>query len=640
MNRPRHQMSRVARSRRSLLWLTGGAAAAAAAAAADAAFNQPRARAEALASAGAPVNFQVTSYGADNTGATDATAAIQAAIDAARAANGGTVFFPGGTYVCQGQLNLDTSVAIRLEGVGGETAGAAPGAMLRYSGTGSSFISARSSAGFELLRLGVYYVNSAFNGILVDLSSAGQSDTALAQVSDCVFGPAGGPPTAAAIVSLDRAIISTVRNCNITGAQAGIVGKAASGHYSNAIQIRDCQFIGTAGPAIVNPGQSWLIEGCTFEARADGSAGAVSCGFPAHGLSVIACWAGDITSSSASTQIAFTGQGLLVEGNMLGGHPATTAIAITGSNNIGVDIRANHFDTHATAVDLGSSVSAVTVINNSFSSVATPVAGSVPHNGMIQNTNGLGIGIASPATQLHVNGPISIGGSSPGAGSSGNGQIMPGDASPVSMRQTFSTDGTGWEFRIAKNQKGQISDLVAIHDNGNVGIGVMNPAYRLQLDTDSAAKPGTATWTTPSDAALKDPASVSDFRDGLDVIRRIRPVRYRYNGKAGMPTDGQIGVIAQEIAPVMPYSIEHFSARLDPGDADETELLGFNPHALAYVLVNAVRELDARTRRLEADQPQDGAEPEPWSDAGCAIAPGVEQRHEAHSSVVNRREPA
>jgi len=177
----------------------------------------------------------------------------------------------------------------------------------------------------------------------------------------------------------------------------------------------------------------------------------------------------------------------------------------------------------------------------------------------------------------------------------------------------------GWQLRIAKNQKGQISDLVTIQDDGDVGIGVTQPAYRLRLDTDSATKPGTGTWTTPSDAALKDSASISDC---LDVVRRIRPVRYRCNGKAGMPTNSQIGVIAQEIAPVMPYSIEHFRARLDPGDAGETELLGFNPHALAYVPVNAVRELDARIRHLEAGQPQsdEGAEPEAGGQASAASA--------------------
>jgi hypothetical protein len=582
----------VPRTRRNLLMLGGGAALAAAAA--DLAGPAPAGAGTAI---GTVTAYVVTDYGADSSGAADSTSAVQAAINAARGSNGGTVFFPAGTYRFDGQLDLDGAIAVRLEGAGGETAGASPGTQLSYTGAGTSFISARSSAGFELLRLGIFYTSSSFTGVLLDLSSGGQSDTALALIADCVFANAGGPPTAVAAISLDRAIITSVRNCTIKSAQAGIIGVAASGHYSNAIQVRDSQFVGTVGPAIQNPGSSWLVEGCTFEARTDGSAGAISCGFPAQSLSVIGCWMGDVTSPGASTQIAFRGNGLLVTGNMIGGQPATTAIAITGTGNIGVDVRANMFDTHATAVNLGSSVSAVGVVGNAFHNVATAVAGSVPANGVVQGQNGVGIGLASPATQLHVNGPISIGGANPTSGHSGNGQFMPGDASPTSMRQTFSTDGTGWQLRIAKNQKGQISDLVAVQDNGNMGIGVMNPAYQLHLATDSAAKPGTATWSTPSDAALKDPASISDFTDGLSVVRQIRPVRYRYNGKAGLPATEQIGVIAQEIAAVMPYSIERFHAELNQGDAQKTELLAFNAHALAFVLINAVQELD---KRLEA----------------------------------------
>src|SRR5688572_24690903 len=51
--------------------------------------------------AGAILDVTLAPYGADPTGATDATAAIQGAIDAAGAAGGGVVYLPPGTY----QLN-------------------------------------------------------------------------------------------------------------------------------------------------------------------------------------------------------------------------------------------------------------------------------------------------------------------------------------------------------------------------------------------------------------------------------------------------------------------------------------------------------------------------------------------------------
>jgi len=63
--------------------------------------------------------YDVLDYGADGTGASDATAAIQQAIDAAEAAGGGIVFLPAGLYRCDGLLTVNRSgVVIRGAGPG------------------------------------------------------------------------------------------------------------------------------------------------------------------------------------------------------------------------------------------------------------------------------------------------------------------------------------------------------------------------------------------------------------------------------------------------------------------------------------------------------------------------------------------
>lgn len=64
-----------------------------------------------------PVFDVVADHGADPSGEVDATAAVQAAIDAAEAAEGGVVFFPEGLYRFEGRLTVQASgVVLRGEG--------------------------------------------------------------------------------------------------------------------------------------------------------------------------------------------------------------------------------------------------------------------------------------------------------------------------------------------------------------------------------------------------------------------------------------------------------------------------------------------------------------------------------------------
>ncbi|PCH63733.1 MAG: hypothetical protein COC04_04100, partial [Gammaproteobacteria bacterium] len=80
---------------------------------------------------------------------------------------------------------------------------------------------------------------------------------------------------------------------------------------------------------------------------------------------------------------------------------------------------------------------------------------------------------------------------------------------------------------------------------GNVGLGTQTPAYQLQLSANSAAKPTTSTWTVASDRRLKE--NIKPYKGGLSDVLEITPVWFTYNGKAGMPKDTGVGVIAQDL---------------------------------------------------------------------------------------------
>jgi len=143
------------------------------------------------------------------------------------------------------------------------------------------------------------------------------------------------------------------------------------------------------------------------------------------------------------------------------------------------------------------------------------------------------------------------------------------------------------------------SEKMRIDNLGNVGIGTTNPLYQLQLSTDSAAKPTTNTWTVPSDARLK--TNVTAFSDGLSVISQINPVRYTLNGLAGTPAGAQgIGVIAQDILQVAPYTVSTYSAKLNPDDLATTQLYSFNSGDLTFVMINAIKELNTDVRQIQA----------------------------------------
>ena len=207
---------------------------------------------------------------------------------------------------------------MRLEGAGGETAGAQPASALFFDGTGQpaesppTLISARSSVAFGLKSLGIFYTNPAFTGVVVNLSQG----SAFALIEDCVI-TGDSVNNARALIWLEDAIEATICNCNLGGAQTAVFGVTDYSHNSNAIQIYNCQFIGTVNAPIMHPNQAWLIQGCTFEPLYSGFAGAVDCtGVGATGLSVIGCWMGD--AAEGGTWIEFGGAALQVSGNVIG----------------------------------------------------------------------------------------------------------------------------------------------------------------------------------------------------------------------------------------------------------------------------------------------------------------------------------
>lgn len=105
---------------------------------------------------------------------------------------------------------------------------------------------------------------------------------------------------------------------------------------------------------------------------------------------------------------------------------------------------------------------------------------------------------------------------------------------------------------------------------------------------------GTA-WVSGSDARIKE--DVRNLELGLSELCQVRPVRFRYNGRAGTKAgEAGVGVLGQEIEEVFPETIRRVSV---PAEPELDDMRVFDPSALTYVLINAVKELAARVEQLE-----------------------------------------
>ena len=94
-----------------------------------------------------------------------------------------------------------------------------------------------------------------------------------------------------------------------------------------------------------------------------------------------------------------------------------------------------------------------------------------------------------------------------------------------------------------------------------------------------------------------------------DIIEKIDPVWFTYNGLGGMSSETGVGTIAQELEKIAPYMITNWSHIDEQGV--ETDYLGVDYGAMDFVLINAVKELNEsikvmneRINTLEAENKQ------------------------------------
>lgn len=213
------------------------------------------------------------------------------------------------------------------------------------------------------------------------------------------------------------------------------------------------------------------------------------------------------------------------------------------------------------------------------------IRGSTSTNGLyVASDNKVGIGTKSPGATLHVNGTLYT-------------------EEAVNLQNTLyvRTDAPGSCVKIGTNS--QCTSNTAFDVTGNiVGENNLIVAGDIYLSgTPYVTSSSNTHWTVSSDMRLKK--DLRPYTDGLSIIKGINPVWFKYNGKGQTKDDGkdQVGVVGQDMLKIAPYTISTHKAKLNTNDKEEADILTFNPSALFYALINAVKEQQAQIEDMKKE---------------------------------------
>ncbi len=268
---------------------------------------------------------------------TDQTAAIQAIINGLPA-EGGNILFAGD--VRWTTLTAYQRRNIRFIGLGGLGAGAAQRTLFQCTsgalGNGVSAFNLKQTMNVSFEKMYIYNANAAFTGTLLDWGDL-VSGSALMSLIDCYLN----------VVSA----VSGARGINIYGATQGVFDRvkfagartlvqmqnAVGVGFCNQHTFRSCSFnpTGTQIP-ILGSGEGITFISCNVQASSSDGIGrfwATDLTQPFRGVNLIGNTFYDVLTPGGIWAGFYTGQGLNIIGNSLGG-----AANITAGNNYGLAI--------------------------------------------------------------------------------------------------------------------------------------------------------------------------------------------------------------------------------------------------------------------------------------------------------------
>lgn len=324
---------------------------------------------------GAVVN--VLDYGADPTGSSDSTSAIQTALNYAASQQGCTVFFPRGTYTCSGILSFASFViglSLVGEGVDHTNLG---GSRIVYTGASSNpffKMDVLNTRWCNIRMLDITGTNAAATGNLLSVSIFNGN------IEDCHISMVS---TANEVINLNQTVDFKITRCYIRGGTKNIRGSVI-----NAVIFDQCEFgLHTDYAVGLDLPQGVVFTACAFEPDATNQKANGIYITQASGVTVQGCWFGDVITtagSATSNLISFSGNGLVVSGCYLNGDgfKKITPVQINATT-VGVSIISNHVSSTPTVINIGSGLSKEVFVvgNNLPGNVDAVVTGTIATGG-------------------------------------------------------------------------------------------------------------------------------------------------------------------------------------------------------------------------------------------------------------------
>ncbi|HEY4943567.1 MAG TPA: tail fiber domain-containing protein [Rhizomicrobium sp.] len=212
----------------------------------------------------------------------------------------------------------------------------------------------------------------------------------------------------------------------------------------------------------------------------------------------------------------------------------------------------------------------------------------------------VGIGVPNPAVPLHVAGPTALFDGNVGIGTTaplaklhvvGSQVLLDGNVAIGSAPPTQKLHVQG-EFALVEGLASERAYIGGDGIAGDVQLGSLNPSITYitcwNAASNSTMSIHASSFPVTSDAELKE--NVQPLSNALDLVQRLRGVRFDWKGKSRGKEPAALGVIAQEVALVLPEVV---------GSVRGHATVDYS--AIVPVLIEAIKELKQENQTVKSE---------------------------------------